>query len=88
MTRFKTPPRREKKMSKLSQMRNEANWDRILRTLVGAALLSFTFIYPQTWWGIIGIIPLATGAIGVCPLYSLIGVSTCSTNGAEPGEAV
>lgn len=70
-------------MSALTQMRNEANWERILRTLVGAVLLSLTFIGPQTWWGLLGIIPLATGATGVCPLYSILGVSTCPTGSAD-----
>lgn len=64
-------------MSKLEEMRNEANWERILRTLVGAVILSLAFVGPQSWWALIGIIPLATGATGVCPLYSILGVSTC-----------
>lgn len=75
-------------MSKLTEMRNEANWERILRTLVGAILLSLTFMGPETWWGLLGMIPLATGATGVCPLYSILGVSTCPTNRSDNREAV
>jgi hypothetical protein len=74
-------------MSALSKMRNEANWERILRTLVGAILLSLTFIGPQTWWGLLGIIPLVTGSTGVCPLYTILGVSTCPSKNADKKAA-
>ena len=55
--------------------------DRVLRILVGLALLAFAmgYVYPGTQWnwlGWIGVIPLATALLGNCPLYSLIGVST------------
>ena len=57
--------------------------DRALRVIVGIALLAFAFglIGPATGWnwvGWIGIIPLATGAVGSCPLYSILGLSTCA----------
>jgi hypothetical protein len=59
--------------------------DRIVRIVVGALLIAFAlgFIAPGSsyrWIGWIGIIPLATAAIGSCPLYSLVGMSTCATN--------
>jgi hypothetical protein len=41
------------------------------------ALLSLAFTGPQTPLGYIGIVPLATGLIGFCPLYKLFGLSTC-----------
>ena len=56
---------------------NEGTVDRVVRVLVGAGLLSLVFIGPKTAWGWIGVIPLATGLIGVCPVYKLIGVNTC-----------
>jgi hypothetical protein len=31
----------------------------------------------DSWWGVVGIIPLATAAIGWCPLYTIFGFSTC-----------
>jgi hypothetical protein len=49
--------------------RNEGNVDRALRIILG----------PQTPWGWVGVVPLFTGLVGVCPLYRLIGVNTCST---------
>lgn len=57
--------------------RNEGTLDRGLRIVVGLVLLALVFVGPQTPWGWIGIVPLATGLIGWCPLYSLLGLSTC-----------
>jgi hypothetical protein len=56
---------------------NEGALDRILRVVVGLGLLSLAFIGPKTPWGYVGLVPLLTGAIGMCPLYSLIGINTC-----------
>ncbi len=57
--------------------RNMGGIDRILRIVIGLGLISLVFVGPQTLWGLIGIIPLLTATIGICPLYSLIGVNTC-----------
>ena len=57
--------------------RNESNLDRALRVVLGLVLLSLVFIGPQTAWGWVGIVPLVTGLIGSCPLYSMMGMSTC-----------
>lgn len=51
--------------------------DKAVRVAVGVALLSLVFVGPQTPWGWIGLVPLLTVALGWCPLYSAIGVSTC-----------
>ncbi len=56
---------------------NTGNIDRILRAIVGLALLSLIFVGPQTLWGLIGIIPLVTAIVGICPAYSLLGINTC-----------
>lgn len=58
--------------------KNEGNIDRILRVIVGLALISIVFVGPQTLWGLIGIVPLATGLIGSCPIYAIFGISTCA----------
>jgi hypothetical protein len=55
---------------------NEGMIDRVVRVIVGIALISIVFIGPQTPWGWIGIVPLATGLIGWCPAYSLFGMRT------------
>jgi len=57
--------------------KNEGTVDRVLRVVVGLVLLSLVAIGPQTLWGLVGIVPLATGLLGVCPAYSLIGFNTC-----------
>lgn len=56
---------------------NEGTIDRILRIVVGLALLAMVFVGPQTVWGWVGLVPLLTGLLGTCPLYSLFGISTC-----------
>ncbi len=59
---------------------NEGTIDRTLRIIAGIALLALFFIFPDAswrYWTLIGIVPLATGLLGSCPLYSLLGVSTC-----------
>lgn len=58
-------------------MTNEGKVDRALRIVAGLGLLSLVFVGPQTMWGLIGIVPLLTGAIGFCPIYKLLGLNTC-----------
>ncbi|MCA3255500.1 MAG: DUF2892 domain-containing protein [Alphaproteobacteria bacterium] len=58
-------------------MRNEGALDRCLRVGVGLALLSLAFVGPMTVWGCVGLIPLLTGVVGICPLYRIVGISTC-----------
>jgi hypothetical protein len=58
--------------------RNEHQVERGLRVIAGLALLSIVFVGPHTLWGLLGIVPLATGLLGSCPLYTLLGISTCS----------
>jgi len=59
-------------------MCNVGGIDRILRIVAGLALVSLVFIGPQTPWGWFGLVPLVTGIFSFCPLYSIIGVKTCS----------
>lgn len=56
---------------------NVGGIDRILRAIIGLALISLVFFGPQTPWGWLGLVPLATALIGWCPPYSLLGISTC-----------
>lgn len=59
---------------------NIGSIDRVLRILVGLGLISLVFVGPQTAWGWIGVVPLATALIGWCPAYSLLGIKTCKTS--------
>ena len=56
--------------------------DRMARVIIGLALIVFAIPigFADTGWnwvGWIGIVPLVTGALGTCPAYSLLGISTC-----------
>lgn len=57
--------------------------DRILRIVIGMALISLVFVGPQTLWGLIGIVPLATAVIGFCPAYALLGIRSCPMTKAK-----
>lgn len=56
---------------------NVGTLDRLLRIVFGLGLLSLVFVGPQTLWGLLGIIPLATAVFGYCPAYALLGIRTC-----------
>ena len=58
-------------------IKNEGNLDRILRVVVGAVAISLVFVGPQSAWGWLGVVPLVTGLVGNCPVYSLLGINTC-----------
>jgi len=62
---------------------NEHTLDRIFRVVLGLAVLALVFVGPQTAWGWLGLIPLVTGLVGSCPLYTLFGLSTCRTHGGH-----
>ncbi len=57
---------------------NVGTIDRAIRIILGLFLLALTMVGPETPWGMIGIIPLATGILRTCPLYSLVGLNTCA----------
>lgn len=56
---------------------NVGGIDKILRIVVGLGLVGATVAGALPVWGYIGIVPLATGLMGWCPLYPLLGLSTC-----------
>jgi hypothetical protein len=62
-------------------MKNEGTLDRVLRVGAGLAILSLTLVGPQSLWGLFGLVPLATGLVGYCPLYSVLGIRTCEAQG-------
>ena len=63
--------------------RNEGNLDRGIRVALGLVLLSLVFVGPKTMFGLVGIVPLLTGLVGMCPLYRLFGLNTCGAQGCE-----
>ncbi len=57
--------------------------ERVVRVIIGLAIISLVFIGPKTPWGWLGVIPVLTGSTGLCPLYTILGVSTCSKKSAS-----
>lgn len=55
---------------------NVGGIDKVIRIIIGLALISLVFIGPKTPWGWVGLIPLATALINFCPLYPLIGFNS------------
>lgn len=56
---------------------NVGGIDRVLRIVLGLVLIALVFVGPKTPLGWIGIVPLLTGLMRTCPLYTLIGLNTC-----------
>ena len=72
-------------------MKNEGTADRVIRVVIGIALLCLLFLlrvhgpnYWIGWLGLIGLVPLLTGLLGACPMYSLLGIRTCKVS--QPGK--
>lgn len=60
---------------------NVGGIDRILRIVVGIVLIALALMGTIGAWGWIGIVPLATGLLKTCPLYSILGINTCPSKG-------
>jgi len=60
---------------------NEGSLDRFIRVILGLIILSLWFVLQGNarYLALIGLIPLITGIIGWCPLYSIFGIKTCKT---------
>lgn len=56
--------------------KNVGGADRVVRIVAGIGIIAAGAVY-QSWWGIIGVVPLATATLGWCPPYSLLGINTC-----------
>ncbi len=56
---------------------NSGGIDRVLRVVIGLVLVALTAMGQIGTWGWIGVVPLLTGAIGICPAYSILGINTC-----------
>lgn len=56
---------------------NVGNIDRILRAVIGLALIALTWAGTIGVWGWIGVVPLLTAALGFCPVYTMLGFSSC-----------
>jgi len=55
--------------------KNVGNTDKIIRIILGLVIVILGFVY-SSWWGLVGIIPLATAFMGFCPAYAPFKIST------------
>ncbi len=63
--------------------KNEGTIDRIIRVVAGLALVALGMQYATVWLWVVGLVVLATGAIGWCGIYQVLGFSTCKVKPAE-----
>jgi len=59
-------------------VKNMGSADKIIRIILGLVIIALGF-YFQSWWGLIGILPLVTAFLNWCPAYMPFGISTCKT---------
>lgn len=65
-------------------IRNVGTWDRALRIVIGLVLIALTLMGTIGAWGWIGVVPLATGLVSRCPIYGMLGMSTCPLERKRP----
>lgn len=63
----------------INMQKNVGSADKVVRIVIGLGLLGFALLSdsPARWWGLVGVVPLLTAAFGSCPLYGILGMSTC-----------
>ena len=62
---------------------NVGTLDRVVRIVVGFGIIGAGYVN-HSWWGLVGLLPLVTGIVRVCPAYMPFGLSTCSVKPAKP----
>ncbi len=55
--------------------KNIGSVDKIIRIVLGIVILAYGYV-EQSWWGLIGLVPLLTAFMGFCPLYAPFKIST------------
>ena len=58
--------------------------DVIVRMSVGSLLVVMSLMGVIGWWGLIGVVPFATGVLKYCPLYGLLNINTCEKQDPPP----
>lgn len=56
-------------------VKNVGSTDKVIRYILGIAIIAAGFFY-QSWWGLVGLVPILTAAIGFCPAFLPFGIST------------
>ncbi len=55
--------------------KNVGNVDKVIRVVLGLAIGALGFIN-ESWWGLVGLLPIATALTGSCFAYTLFGINT------------
>lgn len=58
--------------------KNVGSIDKVVRVILGLVIIALG-ILNQSWWGLVGVLPIFTAALGWCPAYLPFGISTCKT---------
>ena len=58
---------------------NVGTIERVIRVVLGLGIIG-AGVYAGSWWGAVGLVPLLTAAVGWCPLYKPLGISTCKAD--------
>jgi hypothetical protein len=66
----------------MNMTQNIGGIERIVRIVAGLVLIALAATGTVGWWGWLGLVPLATGLMGWCPPYSLLGINTCKNRNA------
>lgn len=64
------------KTGEIKMEKNVGGIDKVVRIILGLAILVAGIIY-NSWWGLIGLVPLGTGVFSRCGLYTVLGINTC-----------
>ena len=56
---------------------NIGKTDRVIRVIAGLGIVSLAFVGPASPWAFLGLVPVATGLLGWCPPYAILGINTC-----------
>jgi hypothetical protein len=65
---------------------NEGRIDKIIRIVIGLAILIVVGFVMKSWWGLIGVPLLVTGLVSRCGLYSLLGINTIKKDTVPPAD--
>ncbi len=56
---------------------NIGKTERVIRVIAGLGIVSLAFVGPASPWAFLGLVPVATGLLGWCPPYAILGINTC-----------
>lgn len=65
---------------------NVGQKDRLSRIIAGVAIMALGLFF-KSWWGIIGLLPIATAVLRWCPVYASLNISTCEAGEEKAGKA-